>query len=160
MAQKLMARRLNSLAVYGLMERLDKSTVDSSTDNSRRLDGLTLGWLHASMAQKLTAQRLNIWQLDGSPARWLDDSWLDGSTTLLPVDNTTAHQLGGSTDRWLDGLSAWLPNSLMANGLVVQWWTAWRLPSLAAWWFHGSTVGGTTARRLNGLTVGDRRLTG
>jgi hypothetical protein len=29
---------------------------------------------------------------------------------------------------------------------------------LVARWFDGSTVGGTTARRLDGLTVGDQRL--
>jgi hypothetical protein len=160
MAQKLMARRLNSLAVDGLMEQLNRSTVDSLMVNSSRLDGLTLQWLHASMAQKLMARWLNIWQLDGSPARWLGDSWLDSSTALLPVDDTTAHQLGGSTVWWLDGLSARLPNSLTADGLVVQRSTAWWLPSLAAWLFHGSMVGGTTAQRLDGSTVGDWRLTG
>jgi hypothetical protein len=31
---------------------------------------------------------------------------------------------------------------------------------LAAQQFNGSTVGGTTARRLNGLTVGDQLLDG
>jgi hypothetical protein len=31
---------------------------------------------------------------------------------------------------------------------------------LAAQWFDGLTVGGTTARRLNGLTVGNRLLDG
>jgi hypothetical protein len=43
-----------------------------------------------------------------------------------------AHQLGGSTVQWLNGLLAQLPDSLTADGLVVQWLTAQRLPSLAA----------------------------
>jgi hypothetical protein len=37
------------------------------------------------------------------------------------------------------------------DGLVAQ-------RSLVARWFDGSTVGGTTAQQLDGLTVGDRRL--
>jgi hypothetical protein len=51
------------------MERLNRLTVDSSTADSRRLIGLTLRWLHTSMAQKLTAQRLNSLAVDGTTAQ-------------------------------------------------------------------------------------------
>jgi hypothetical protein len=51
------------------MERLNRLTVDSSTADSRRLDGLMLQWLHASMAQKLTARWLNSLPVDGVTAR-------------------------------------------------------------------------------------------
>jgi hypothetical protein len=40
--KELTAQRLNSLAVDGLMERLDRLTFDSLTADSRRLNGLTL----------------------------------------------------------------------------------------------------------------------
>jgi hypothetical protein len=51
------------------MERLNRLTVDSSMADSRRLDGLMLQWLHAAMAQKLTARRLNSLAVDGVTAR-------------------------------------------------------------------------------------------
>jgi hypothetical protein len=51
------------------MERLNRLTVDRSMADSRWHDGLTLRWLHASMAQKLTARRLNSLAVDGAKAR-------------------------------------------------------------------------------------------
>ncbi len=61
-----------------------------------------------------------------------------------------ALQLGGLTVRWLDSLSARLP-----DGLTALWFNGQRRNGSPARRLDGSTVGGTTPQRLDGSTVGD-----